>query len=509
MAEVRQQVDQPYDQAPKDGTHKRTTNHSNLTGTPVTPTARVPSAFSTPGSTFNSAPDAIVMELTPRSLCIGFEGEAGPQCCIRFRPEDGHRDTDMRPYLPGYVRPRESLETWGQGYELWQNDLQDFDLRFMSDRLERVVRHGFNTVLLTEIGVAKLVLVLPSLVPHPVLEAILQTMFGRWSFPSITLQPGTAMALIGAGLRSGLVIDIGWEETVVTALFDLREVKAMRTTRGMKSFTRQFGDTIVSKLSSRCRFDVEYIEEVLLRLGSEITTNQSDKTTSIEWVTAEFTERIDLPVATLRELTKEQFFNEGKDHRPDDHERPLHEVMYKCLLALPVDARSVCLSRLVFVGDGSQMTGLDSLVVEHVKQLVDEQNWSTVQPKAAVQRRQTTSILVQHGSRTVDARHSDRVFGDGLVEERYLKDKAKHSSRVVQGTTRQVSTLGSWAGASLLASLKVKSVVEVPRDQFLSHGLSSAVRGLDANAASQKRIGTSGPAAKSSERSSWTLSGWG
>jgi hypothetical protein len=43
----------------------------------------------------------------------------------------------------------------------------------------------------------------------------------------------------------------------------------------------------------------------------------------------------------------------------------------------------------------------------------------------------------------------------------------------IQGEVRGVETLGAWAGASLVASLKVDAAFEIKRDDFLKHGLSS------------------------------------
>jgi hypothetical protein len=43
----------------------------------------------------------------------------------------------------------------------------------------------------------------------------------------------------------------------------------------------------------------------------------------------------------------------------------------------------------------------------------------------------------------------------------------------IQGDVRGVEPLGAWAGASLVASLKVDATFEIKRDDFLKHGLSS------------------------------------
>ncbi|KAH0151046.1 hypothetical protein KCU67_g10419, partial [Aureobasidium melanogenum] len=43
----------------------------------------------------------------------------------------------------------------------------------------------------------------------------------------------------------------------------------------------------------------------------------------------------------------------------------------------------------------------------------------------------------------------------------------------MQGEVRGVQTLGTWAGASLVASLKVDAAFEVKRDDFFKNGLNS------------------------------------
>ena len=42
-------------------------------------------------------------------------------------------------------------------HELWRNDLKDFDLGLMEDKLERTVREAYNKYLLTDAGAARLV----------------------------------------------------------------------------------------------------------------------------------------------------------------------------------------------------------------------------------------------------------------------------------------------------------------------------------------------------------------
>lgn len=54
----------------------------------------------------------------------------------------------------------------------------------------------------------------------------------------------------------------------------------------------------------------------------------------------------------------------------------------------------------------------------------------------------------------------------------------KGQGEVVKGVVRGVQTLGPWAGASLVAGLRVKGVHEVEREDFPKHGLTDAAGGL-------------------------------
>ena len=102
---------------------------------------------------------------------------------------------------------------------------------------------------------------------------------------------------------------------------------------------------------------------------------------------------------------------------------------------------------------------------------------------------------------------SEHTFN--VAEERPTRSN-KSSNPYTHGVLRQIETLGPWAGASLVASLKVRGVVEIEREKFLQHGIAGASRESDINVTSDRRPGFgSGVSRSGGERSSWTLGEWG
>ncbi len=241
---------------------------------PHTPSRFISSTYSSPGSTYRQEEDAIIIEIGSRSLKVGFEGDSCPQCTINVGPEESRRVGDYRSCAPGRIAKDESIETWGKEYELWRMELEGLDLGLMEDKIERTVREAYNKFLLTDVGAAGLVLVLPSVLPHPILSSVLGTLFNRWKYPTITLLPTPAMAALAAGLRSALVVDIGWHETIATTVFEYREIHTKRTTRAVKVLTQAVAKELaVLKSTNRCGLDAstaitfEVVEEVVARLG--------------------------------------------------------------------------------------------------------------------------------------------------------------------------------------------------------------------------------------------------
>ncbi|KAL3466159.1 hypothetical protein BJX64DRAFT_250986 [Aspergillus heterothallicus] len=514
-------------------------------------------ASNSSGSNYRVEEDAIIFELGARWLRAGFEGESEPKCIVGFGPEESRRVGDYRGWLRGTAAeqetPTRSLkpEDWSRPYELWSLDLRNVDLGLVEDKIERSVRETYNKYLLTDTGVARLVLVLPSVMPHPLLSSILTTLFSRWRFPSITLLDNATMATTAAGLRSALVVDIGWAETVVTGIYEYREVATKRSTRAMKALIHETGRLITQVtggelgLGGTISVDFEYCEEVASRFlwckpsrstGQDTLASIADKTVSIPSPSDPGSSYIDLPFSKLTEPVERVFFAQGfEDADLDDEEKPLSLVIYNTLVSLPPDVRGICMARIVFIGGGANIAGVRRRVLDEIGSLVKQYGWSPVRGKVidqnikklkdlkisrppppnyetAKEQTDSDSSASEGGYETADEPDTEI----DPIEQKLQRSREKEAVPVVQGVIREVETLGSWAGASLTTSLKVRGLVEIEREKYLQHGLAGATRewdhshkdAKDPNAHSQIPDRRSG-LRNGGDRSSWTLAGWG
>ncbi|KAL2855338.1 hypothetical protein BJY01DRAFT_10585 [Aspergillus pseudoustus] len=514
-------------------------------------------ASNSSGSTYRVEEDAVIFELGSRWLRAGFEGESEPKCIVGFGPEESRRVGDYRGWLRGTAAEQETPvrlatpDEWSRPYELWKMNLRDVDLGLVEDKIERSVRETYNKYLLTDAGVARLVLVLPSVIPHPLLSSILTTLFSRWRFPSITLLNNAAMATTAAGLRSALVVDIGWVETVVTSVYEYREVATKRSTRAMKALIQETGRLITqltngeSQSGDTISVEFDYCEEFASRFlwckpsrstGQDKLADISDKRVSIPSPSDPGSSYIDLPFSKLTEpVEKVLFAQDMADSDLDDEEKPLSLLVYNTLVSLPPDVRGICMSRIVFIGGGANIAGVRRRVINEVGYLVKQYGWSPVRGKVvdqnikklqdlklsrppppnyetAKEQTDSESSASEGGYETADEPDTEI----DPIEQKLQRARDKEAVPVVQGVLREVETLGAWAGASLITSLKVRGMVEIEREKYLQHGLAGATRDWDHGHKDAKDMNTHSqiPDRRSGlraggDRLSWTLAGWG
>ncbi|KAL4870923.1 hypothetical protein BDV12DRAFT_164919 [Aspergillus spectabilis] len=520
-------------------------------------------ASTSSGSTYRVEEDAIIIELGARWLRAGFEGESEPKCTVGFGPEESRRSGDYRRWLKGTPVADDTLplppakpDDWTRPYELWKMDLRDVDMGLVEDKIERMFREMYNKYLLTDAGSARLVLVLPSVIPHPLLSSVLTTLFSRWKIPSISLLTSTAMATTAAGLRSALVVDIGWGETIVSGLYEYREVATKRSTRAMKSLIQETG-RMISRLSGQTpsgdtiSADFEFCEEVASRflwckprqqgeMAKDPVTDILDKTVSMPSSSHPGYSDIELPFSKLAEPVEKVLFAEGvADCDLDDEEKPISVVVYNTLLSLPPDVRGICMSRIVFIGGGANIPGVRRRVLDEVAHLVKQYGWSPVRGKVILQKLQKLNLSQQTTpSKTSDAQskagsdaaddtadESDYETADEAeveidpIEQKLLRTREKEAIRPVQGILREVESLGPWAGASLATSLKIRGLVEIEREKYLQNGLAGASREFEHSTSHREgHYHPLGPGLANTgdrrslrvgDRSSWTLAGWG
>ncbi|KIH91463.1 hypothetical protein SPBR_01445 [Sporothrix brasiliensis 5110] len=186
-------------------------------GGPHTPVRTTPSAFSSP-SALRAEEETIVIEVGARYLRIGLAGDVVCRGTVAFGPDQQRRVGDLRVWQEDYQYDwRRAGEdgagrTWDTAYELWQMDVRNIDAGLISDKLERALREAFTN-------------------------------------PSVSLLSAPVAAAVAAGLRSALVVDLGWAETVVTSVYEYREVSSTRSVRAGRLLIQSVHDLLAGVIA--------------------------------------------------------------------------------------------------------------------------------------------------------------------------------------------------------------------------------------------------------------------
>ncbi|KAF2766247.1 actin-like ATPase domain-containing protein, partial [Teratosphaeria nubilosa] len=341
------------------------------------------------------------------------------------------------------------------------------------------------------------------MLPAPLLEIVLRVLFNHYSQPpDVTLMTVPILTTVAAGLRCSLLIDVGWEETIVTAVGEYREIAQRRSVRAGKMLTQEMAKVLheVAQGAERSRkpaIDFAQVEEVTQRLGWCRPRVNDGTRPGIKTIPLQDGRSLDCAFQSLSEPAEAALFASSTDlGQIDDHDLPIHHLAYNVLLSLPQDLRALCVSRIVLTGGVSNIAGLKQRVLHELNQIikVSSRGWDPVasygsatswheralrerdaniasQPKPPDPMQVPVSALKKPIQENVP--HHLRVHDDIRDEitakaERHTPRKQKEE---VKREVRGVDTLGAWAGASLMASLRVKGVHEVEREDFLKHGL--------------------------------------
>lgn len=411
--------------------------------TPLRPIPPMTPTFSSPSS-LRAEDEVLIIEFGARKLRAGFAGDAVPKAAVGFGPEGARRVGDFRRWEVGYVdgwRKR----GWGEEHELWRADVRGLDLGLVGDRLERGLREAFNKwVVIVRVGLRpcswlmfgcrcryllidsrprRVIAVLASGAPVPLLATALATLFNRFHTPAVSLMPSSVACAVSAGVRSALIVDMGWAETVVTAVYEYREVQSNRSVRAGKLLVDNTHKLLAAALGGQQTVPAEgsvgdkvermvsfeECEDVSIRLvwckpvGGALSQTQPEGLPTVaeqdesEATAPPATERTTSTSIPLRstapptklEMTYDQLsipadttFFDSQNAPFDDNELPLPLLIYRSLLKLPLDVRGICMSRIIFTGGCSNVLGLRGRILDEVNQLVRSHGWDPVQGKA-------------------------------------------------------------------------------------------------------------------------------
>ncbi|KAI9846700.1 MAG: hypothetical protein M1837_003755 [Sclerophora amabilis] len=539
-----------------------------LPASPHTPTRNFASLISSPSTSLRGDEECLVIEFGSRYMRAGFAGENVPRCVLGFGPNEQRRVGDYRQWEMGYEdswRRRKRKREWSEPHELWRMDLRGVDLGLVEDKIERAVRTAFTKFLLTDSKPRRVLLALPPDLPHGLISTLLTTLFTNFQSPSITLISTPVLTTVAAGVRSALVVDIGWHETVITGVFEYREISCSRSIRARKMVTQEMGKLLARQVrrARNCEdplenqdepkidaiypneISFEECEEVIARLGwtrsgesnssyqsdvnaeqtsapqslgvspqpqpmslrSGSDTHSNDSLITIPLLSTQPPTTLNLPFAQLSTPVEVTFFPQdlssnfrsktsatGRPSSPsnrashpfDEDELPLPQLAYRALLCLPIDIRSTCVSRIIITGGGSTIPGVKSRLIAELQSLINESGWARVRgPTTITARNKKGEDGLQQPQKPEErgAPKSPTPNGDPAIPPSQQEPESDPITALLQsrtdanpqptlppGIARGVESLGSWAGGSLVAGLRIKGAVEIERERYLSGG---------------------------------------
>ncbi|SPO05702.1 related to actin-related protein RO7 [Cephalotrichum gorgonifer] len=507
---------------------------------PQTPPRPIPASFGSP-STLRAEEDVIVIEIGSRFVRVGFAGDNAPRVRLQLPPEQQRRLGDHRTWASGYQddwTKRATGEEWGADYELWRYDLRSVDLGLVEDKLDRLLREAFSKHLLIDSKPRRAALVLPSSLPLPLLSTTLDVLFNHFQSPMVSLLSSASMSTLSSGLRSALVVDLGWAETVVTSEA-LRENGFSPPEGGEEEDSDHvisFGECEdICTRAIWCKPAQKRPPAVGLETGLPTVQEQDEyevetfsatrenKTIRIPLRSTQPHTELEMSYSQLADACENTYFGERTENPSsfDDEELPVHQLIYQHLLRLPLDVRAICMSRLVFTGGKSGIIGLKGRIFDEVASLIQKRGWDPVTGRgfqAMKDNRKRSSRQAAPGPTKADAEEDDGVWHDAANEPSDTnaiveKVERRKPDPPLQGQLRAVESLGPWCGASLACQLKILAIATVERENWAQHGASGASKPgeVDIKAQQRQSMGPGGlmRGMAGGQDRAWTLGVWG
>jgi actin-related protein 10 len=318
------------------------------------------------------------------------------------------------------------------------------------------------------------------LLPYRIKEAICRVLFTYFQIPSITFLSAQVLALASTGLRTGLVIDIGWHTTRVlpVKLPVLSSLTQIYELRPLNPFV-QVSPLACAALHSRLGYllarhttpplsnlSFSAIQDFLLRgvhllptppiypdkLTNGLISNDDlptiygrNPSSSVQWFVA--ARKLDVEVPTWICTRAAELFFEGDRTGvfADNDEVGLATSTSSCLLRLPKDVRAKVMQAIVVVGGGATIPGLRSRLQSSL-----ETAWDAIKSKG------TTKKPAEDNE------------SSPFVEPPYVSDLSQGKKLSYFRFIQSNPTDACFMGASLLGDVKVRGLTEISRESFNS-----------------------------------------
>ncbi|TIA87449.1 hypothetical protein E3P99_03175 [Wallemia hederae] len=427
---------------------------------PSTPNGHSPAYLTSRRHSVYGTETKIVIDPGSKVIRVGFSGESGPRECIV---------------------PKEPL---------WDlNGIRD-DLGVLD-----MLRNAYFEQLQTDPKQRKVLIVENPFLSAPVKYAIMSVLFSSLHVPSISFTPSSLLSLIAAGRTTGLVVDVGYLQTVVSPIYASRPLDPLTTTTNMGGqyltehlrtlvvehgvyyppFTAQQLSSATQQPSAtkipheaitdawledvKCR--ALFAEPHLRRSARDADGNGGDDTPVENTDDDVHTSQLSVKLQTshgrgvvfipgwVRQRAVEVMF----DSRGDVDEPSIPECVVKCMQKLPIDIRRELAANCLVVGGTASMVGFRTRLKNEIRELLAQTTRNKVQLK-------DLSNLTG----------SFEVINDPIPTQAEIETEAEAANRRRSNKGHSKAPAWSpgcyaWVGGSLAGSVKL-SAAEVHRSDF-------------------------------------------
>lgn len=305
----------------------------------------------------------VIIQIGARFIRAGFAGDATP---ILRTPTNAYDLSDAQIN----VTTSHSLETetnttdpYFHGKFLWTYDLVDYDFAKLESLLERIIYNIYQNNLLVDAKKCKVLIIEPPFFPIPLKKTLTKVLLFHIHAQSLRFYPEPVLSCVSAGSNNGLVVDVGWSQTTVTPIFDLRMMYT--DIKVTKKGSRLFHEMVKEKLDNiegcagLSNFDL--IE------GLICDTFYCQMRNSVDTDIKEFQyDSLTIPHRLRFELIEEFMFKEDPSNLDDDN-HGLIPMIIKTLENLPIDLRSELSSKIIITGGLSKIPGLKTRILEEIE----------------------------------------------------------------------------------------------------------------------------------------------
>ncbi|CAN6619137.1 hypothetical protein TRVA0_007S02784 [Trichomonascus vanleenenianus] len=283
----------------------------------------------------------VILYLGQLEVSAGFPGDSRPRS--RFRSNDTGRISILE-------------ESW---YQLWQFNAAEMDIERATYHFEALLKHIFTKELLVDMRNFRIVVLEPTFMPVAVKRVIANTVLGHFRASSLMFMPLSVCSVLAAGGRAGLTVEVEWDQTTITPVYDLRELlpQAKCTTRSLSSLFEHIARDVLSI--------PEVTDYTTAQVRRRITKYLAEASLDEEYTDAQ---NGVISYAKLRSTLKSWYFGSDsaelstKDH--DDEEKTMGHLIGQILRGTDAVTRGEWLNAIIVVGPGGEFPVLRQFILQ-------------------------------------------------------------------------------------------------------------------------------------------------